>query len=447
VKAEPSFASRARWTAYAVLRAPFQGRFPYRSPAAINRAQRRRLRPIIEHAFRHVPYYRDAVNRFGLEAGQFETPADLARLPLIDRADLQHDPEYFVSDAAPIDSYMKVQSGGSTGEPITYHRDHAATIQRAIHGRRALPAIASALRKLRPRVVAIVLPRSSALTSEEGFRRSVFLPVSRGTRLILSMLEPPDRLASEINRFKPDLVFGYGSTLENLFIHLDSTGQEFHRPKAVAYGGDSLSPQARRLTEQFGIPVFGNYRAVEAVPIGFECEAHRGFHLNVDLFPVRIVDDDGREVAAGASGEVVISNLVNRGTVLLNYRLGDIARLLPGSCPCGRNLPLMSLIEGRAGDWVISAGGDRVNFQALRYELRDEPIWRYQVVQASPNELKVLVVPQSDVEHEEVRRRVIGKLTSLLGEATAVEVSFVDSLPTTPGGKVRALVSSVPVAG
>jgi hypothetical protein len=42
------------------------------------------------------------------------------------------------------------------------------------------------------------------------------------------------------------------------------------------------------------------------------------------------------------SGEVVVSNLVNRETVLLNYRLGDVAASLPDRCPCGRSLPLLS---------------------------------------------------------------------------------------------------------
>lgn len=38
------------------------------------------------------------------------------------------------------------------------------------------------------------------------------------------------------------------------------------------------------------------YQAVEAFKIGFECDQHTGIHLNADLYPVQIVDDDGNEV-------------------------------------------------------------------------------------------------------------------------------------------------------
>ena len=44
---------------------------------------------------------------------------------------------------------------------------------------------------------------------------------------------------------------------------------------------------------------------------------------------------------------MVISNLVNRGAVLLNYRLGDVASLSTGKCSCGRILLMLSELEGR----------------------------------------------------------------------------------------------------
>ena len=52
------------------------------------------------------------------------------------------------------------------------------------------------------------------------------------------------------------------------------------------YGGDGLPEAVRRLIEgDFGVAVFSAYQAIEALRIGFECEAHAGFHLNEDLYP------------------------------------------------------------------------------------------------------------------------------------------------------------------
>src|SRR4030067_870432 len=92
---------------------------------------------------------------------------------------------------------------------------------------------------------------------------------------------------------------------------------------------------------ELGIPVYSRYNAVEAFKIGFTCEERQAFHLNSDLTHVRIVDADGKPCAAGQTGEVIISNLVNRATVLLNYRLHDVAALSDELCPCGRTLALL----------------------------------------------------------------------------------------------------------
>ena len=76
--------------------------------------------------------------------------------------------------------------------------------------------------------------------------------------------------------------------------------------------------------------------------IGFECENHLGLHLNVDLYPVRIAEATGQDLPVGRNSEGGALNLVNPATVLLNYRLGDLAAFLPGKCLCGRSLPMLS---------------------------------------------------------------------------------------------------------
>jgi phenylacetate-CoA ligase len=87
----------------------------------------------------------------------------------------------------------------------------------------------------------------------------------------------------------------------------------------------------------------------------------RGYHLYEDLTDLWIADPDAQPCVAGERGEVVISNLVNRATVLLNYRLGDFARLSAKQCPCGRTSALLSTVDGRVSELVHLPGGDIVH--------------------------------------------------------------------------------------
>lgn len=441
---ERSLLSRLWGSAYLAYHMRGQARVPYRPIGAVERAQTRRVRRMVDHAYRTVPYYRETMDRLGLRPGDLRVAADLARLPLIEPGQVQRDPEYFVSTAQPLDRYLKLRSGGSTGAPRAVYHDAAALLQNAAHGERNRSILASHLdRSLGYRVTVFAPPFSSYLEVQRFCEEHTMVPArARIQRQYLSVMEPPERTLPLLNEFRPALVIGYGSYLDLLAAHLDATNAPFHRPRVVSYGGDPLSPAARHLFEQkFAIPVFGAYQAIEAFRISFECERHTGMHLNLDLYPVRIVDDAGRSCRPGEAGDVVISNLVNRATVLLNYRLGDVACLLPDACPCGRSLPLISFPLGRSDDLIELPSGRVVHPQAIRTLFTDEEqIWQYQVVQRTETHFRVAVVADQEVDQRTMSARIVEKFAARFGDEITVEVVF-EPIERTAGGKIRPVVS------
>jgi phenylacetate-CoA ligase len=175
--------------------------------------------------------------------------------------------------------------------------------------------------------------------------------------------------------------------------------------------------------------------------VRFFTEQHRGYHLNVDVCPVRVVDDAGRELPGGESGEVVISDLTSRGTVLLNYRLGDVATALPEPCDCGRALPLLSYPQVRRGDWAKRQDGRLIHPALLARPLSlDDEVWGYQIEQLAPGRFAALLLPAAGADGETVRARVRERFASIVGPDVNLEISLVDSLPRTSGGKVKRVV-------
>jgi phenylacetate-CoA ligase len=159
--------------------------------------------------------------------------------------------------------------------------------------------------------------------------------------------------------------------------------------------------------------------------------------MNVDLCPIRIVDGEAREVPLGEPGEVVVSNLVNRGTVVLNYRLGDLAAQLPGPCRCGRALPMLSDVQGRRTDWLETRSGSPIHPQMLRNVLRSvDGVRRFQLVQEKPGEVRVIVVIAPHAARDAIRARIVDDVRGL-DAAIGVDVEFAENLPRTKGGKVR----------
>jgi phenylacetate-CoA ligase len=149
----------------------------------------------------------------------------------------------------------------------------------------------------------------------------------------------------------------------------------------VMYMGEALPHGARDHIEgRLGIPVLSRYNAVEAFKIGFFCEHRTGFHVHEDLCHVRIVGPDGRTAPPGVAGQIVISNLVNRASILLNYPIGDTASLSDERCPCGRTFKLLSELEGRVEDIVVTADGRSVHPRAIWETLKTEDdVLQYQL--------------------------------------------------------------------
>jgi phenylacetate-CoA ligase len=436
---------RVMWTMYLARHWRGQSRFPYRPAAAIERAQSSRVREMVSHAHRTVPYYRETMTRLGLLPHEFRSASDLSRLPVIEQEQLQRDPEYFQSDSHRIGEDLESRSGGSTGAPRRVKWDTAAIFQNAAHAERERSIVAKAVgRFVNYRESVIGSPYGTEREIQELYANRAILPSRSLVQYQhLSLLDSPERNVALLNGFRPDVIRSYGSYLDRLFTHVHATGAVFHRPKVVFYDADELPERARRLiSDDFGVCILSAYQAVEAFKIGFECELHNGIHLNIDLYPVRLVDEDLGDVAAGDSGEVVVSNLVNRATVLLNYRLGDVARMLTAGCTCGRTLPLMSFIEGRTDDWVTLSSGETIHPQSIRTLFTDEKeISQYQVIQRQHDHFTVALAGVT--ENAMLAERIIGRFRDRFGQAASVDVTFVKSIEPSVGGKLRPVISLV----
>lgn len=443
-------AHRIAWTVYAIAQVPLQRRLPFRSRTTLARQQARRVRATAAFAYSHVPHYREAMDRLGMRPEAFRTAADLALLPLLERSDLQRDPERFISTALPRARYFQLSTDGSTGEPVVVVHDPFALFQGAAHYQRGEAVVLQlAGRRVVLRRVLVGFSSSTVTSTRNAVRRrSVVPPGFRYRDRHLSMLDSPAANAAAMVDFAPDEVRGYGSYLGALFLHLRDAGSTAGLPRVAVFGGDEMQASVRRMvSEELGVDVLSSYGAGEAHHIGFECEAHTGLHLNEDIYPVRIVDAEGNELPDGQRGEVAISNLVNRGTVLLNYRLGDVATRLGTPCSCGRSLPLMSFPQGRTDEWITCTSGELVHGQEVRGLLivDDANLLGFRISQEAADKFTVTVVMREGGDREAFRVGVERRFAERFGAMTQTRVEFAGELPRTSGGKVRTVVSRVGV--
>jgi phenylacetate-CoA ligase len=130
---------------------------------------------------------------------------------------------------------------------------------------------------------------------------------------------------------------------------------------------------------------------------------------------------------------------------LIRYKIGDIG--IPGDkkCPCGRGLPLMEKFEGRAEDFIKVPDGKvfaPTIFFVIMRNIRG--IKQYRIVQEKIDKLLVYLVPAMDFNLE-VTYRVQQEIRKILKNNVHIEIKIVDELPRDPSGKLRSVISKVPI--
>jgi phenylacetate-CoA ligase len=402
-----------------------------------------RLRKIVTYAADTVPYYRTLFRKEGIDPADIRTAHDLRRIPLLDKETVRRDPHPLVSTSRSGRASVAFTTSGSTGEPSTICHDRYSLLANIAYGERereVLSVMCGGRSQLRE---AYIVRSRSTITKVWEFYRSHTMACSSRPRLLLDVLKPIEQIVDAINAFRPDVLVGYGSYLEAFFRSLKSSGIRMHLPRVLSYGAECMTDPGKMLIEkEFGVAVLSVYNAVEAFKIGFYCQARQGFHLHEDLCHVRITDEQGLDVPAGEKGQVVISNLVNRGTVLLNYRLGDVATLAIDACSCGRSSPLLSALEGRIEDILLLPNGGFVHPRAVWAVLsRRSDVLKYQLIQHELERFELRLVTTDRRSYQQGVNAIVADLRRLFGQSCVIESEYHTALHPDASGKFRCVMS------
>lgn len=140
-----------------------------------------------------------------------------------------------------------------------------------------------------------------------------------------------------------------------------------------------------------------------------------------------------------------MTGLHSEAQPFIRYRTGDLVRLSHTSCNEGRGLHVIREVTGRTTDFVVRADGAVMHALAVIYVLRAvDGVAAFKLIQHDLRELEVLVVRDGRWS-EESRRRIADGLRARMGADVRVAIREVAEIPAEASGKVRQVVSHVPL--
>lgn len=244
-----------------------------------------------------------------------------------------------------------------------------------------------------------------------------------------------------IAKYKITNLIGYTSSLYTLAQEALRLRRHDLRMKVIITNAEPVFNYQREVIAQaFNCPVRETYGMAEAVTAATECE-QGALHLWPELGWVEVLEAE-RPLPPGFTGDLVATGLLNLEMPLIRYRIGDRGSLADyySACVCGRSLPMLSSVEGRADDVLYTRDGRRIGRLDPVFKAQ-LPIREAQIVQESLHLVRVRYVPTENWRHAD-GLDLTRRLRERMG-AVEVVLEPLNEIPRTATGKFRAVICQI----
>jgi phenylacetate-CoA ligase len=375
----------------------------------------------------------------GLRPGDFQSAMDLHKLPPLTKSDLRQNWDKLRARNISDRSVSIGVTSGSTGEPVKIAKDINASCWDATAYQRGLSWAG-----LMPDMQRVILMGGSL----GGYKKSWLTPVKDmlAGRTTLPAYDLAQHNAHEYARVirKSGALFliGYPSSIYDLARRLLESGKTLAL-RAVITTAERLYPEwADVIRAAMKCQVYQYYGCAECNSVAYQCQEGASYHIVEEHVVLEVKTDFGTICPLG-TGEVVVTNLDNLAMPLLRYQNGDYLTIDDEQCSCGRSLRPVSQLEGRSREFLFRSNGDRVSGGISTYVMRHvSTVSQFQVRQESLNRIRVLVVPEKELQPAD-RKYIREAFCHYLGVEVDIGIEEVETIPRTKARKRQIIVNEM----
>ncbi len=318
----------------------------------MERLQVERLRTCLANVKQQVPFYRGQLA--GIDPKDINSLGDLARLPFTNKQDLR-DNYPFGLFARPMAEVVRIHaSSGTTGKPTVVGYTANDIEMWAGLAARALSLAAVTRDDIVQNSYGYGL-FTGGLGLHYGVEKlgAAVVPTSAGNtaRQVLLLQDFGSTVLCATPSYA--LVLAEGAAEAGYDVQAGPL-------RVGIFGAEPWSEQMRtEIESRLGIAALDIYGLSEVIgpAVAMECTHKTGMHIAEDHFIPEIIDSETLEpLPLGEQGELVFSCVTKEALPLVRYRTRDLARLIPGECPCGRTTVRMEKVLGRNDDMLIIRG-------------------------------------------------------------------------------------------
>ena len=394
----------------------------------------------------HTPFYQSFYRDLDVKGPL--TASNFRQLPILRREIIQQAKGKFVSQDLPpqYGRLMKLSSSGSTGRPIEVYKNEVNDYMSKVF---TLRDHLWHNRDITRRFAAIRHSPEQAYQAPEGKRSPSWTQATAemfvtGPSYRLDSMAPTSEQLDWLLVCQPDYLMTYPSNLRALIQQTERMGRLPSSLRQVITFGELLPPSLRaELRERWQIDLTDTYSCQEAGVLALQCPEHEHYHVQAENVLLEVLNDKDEACQVGEVGRVVLSSLHNFASPLLRYEVGDYAEV-GACCDCGRGLPVLKRIYGRARNMVKYPNGDTAwpYLGGSGYFSDVVNINQFQIVQTQSDTLDMYLV--MDREMTKIQQSgLTDKIRSALRYPFKLNFIYVDAIARGTTGKFEDFISKV----
>lgn len=393
--------------------------------------QRDELLRFIRCAARESAFYRDLYSDVDLDS--IRTVDDLRRLPVVDKEMLRAEMESVYT--VPRQGNVEGHTGGTTGKSLVVLMTPSDMMKRMAMLDHFKHRVGFEHRKMRRATFSgkHIVPPDSPDGAFWRYNAACKQMLYSTFNLSNSNVE---RYIESLNRFRPAALDGFPSSIAEIATHSERAGIPIRfAPIAVFTTAETLTEERRKVIERvFNCPVYDQYASSEGAPFVTECSCGRR-HIELSTGVFETYED---------SNEVLVTSFSTYGTPLIRYRIGDQMQLqAPVQCRCGISSSWVSMIDGRANDYLFRADGTRISHIGNLFKHAPSAIIEAQCIQRSVDLISINLVVDKRKYSPKDEETVREEFARIFGSETRLDLNQVSNLPREASGKVRLIKNHI----
>lgn len=402
----------------------------------IDSYQNSRLRSLITHAYKNVPFYYELFKDMGVKPEDIQTKDDLLKLPVITKNDLKRAKSKHLAKNIHKKNLVYCSSSGSTAEPFQYYSTREAESFLTASAIRAWYWMGY---RLGDRYVKVSMnPRNSKIKKLQDM-------INNCTYVSSNQLDGSEfeRISEKI--FSTDPLFLRCYPVPLLFlarqIKEENINYEGKRLIAINTTGSTLHNNVRKEIEDiFNVRIFDSY-SCEGGAVFSQCSENSYYHPAEEYAISEFLEDTVTVSDPEKPYRHITTDLHNYASPFIRYDTQDYIVLAPSDrCTCGRSYLNIKKIKGRDGDILRTPSGKLLiveNFVAYFEWIKE--VEKIQVIQNKKDEIIIKMVV-NDLYTDEIGIMIEDYWKEYIGNDVRLALELVEDVELTKAGKLRTVI-------